>query len=82
MIEGALCIDHVHMRLSIPPKYAVSTIAGYLKGESAMMMFEQFSRLKRNFKAINFEPGVIMSAQLAWTKRRFATTSKININKI
>ena len=54
VIEGTLCVDHVHMCLSIPPKYAVSTIVGYLKGKSAMMMFEQFSRLKRNFKGHKF----------------------------
>ena len=54
VIEGTLCIDHIHMCLSIPPKYAVSTIVGYLKGKSAMMMFEQFSRLRRNFKGNKF----------------------------
>jgi putative transposase len=54
IIEGTLCIDHVHMCLAIPPKYAVSTIVGYLKGKSAMIMFEKYSRLKRNFKGHSF----------------------------
>ena len=36
IIEGNLCIDHVHMCLAIPPKYAVSMVVGYLKGKSAM----------------------------------------------
>uniref|UniRef100_UPI0040569E8A transposase n=1 Tax=Candidatus Electrothrix sp. TaxID=2170559 RepID=UPI0040569E8A len=54
VIEGALCADHVHMCLAIPPKYAVSTIVGYLKGKSAMIMFEKYSRVKRNFKGHNF----------------------------
>jgi len=53
-IEGTLCTDHIHLCLSIPPKYAVSTIVGYLKGKSAMMIFEQFSRLKKNFKGHSF----------------------------
>ena len=54
VIEGTLCDDHVHMCLAIPPKYAVSTIVGYLKGKSAMIMFEKYSRLKRNFKGHSF----------------------------
>jgi len=54
VIEGTLCVDHVHMCLAIPPKYAVSTIVGYLKGKSAMIMFEKYSRLKRNFKGHSF----------------------------
>jgi putative transposase len=40
--------------LAIPPKYAVSTVVGYLKGKSAMIMFEKYSRLKRNFKGHSF----------------------------
>ena len=54
VIEGTLCKDHVHMCLAIPPKYAVSNIVGYLKGKSAMIMFEKYSRLKRNFKGHSF----------------------------
>ena len=53
-VEGTLCIDHIHLCLSIPPKYSVATIVGYLKGKSAMIMFEQYSRLKRNFKGHRF----------------------------
>jgi len=54
VVEGTLCIDHIHLCLSIPPKYSVATIVGYLKGKSAMIMFEQYSRLKRNFKGHRF----------------------------
>lgn len=54
IIEGNLCIDHLHLCLAIPPKYAVSTVVGYLKGKSAMIMFEKYSRLKRNFKGHSF----------------------------
>jgi putative transposase len=39
VIEGTACADHRHMCLSIAPKYAVSTIVGYLKGKSTMIMF-------------------------------------------
>ena len=54
VLEGKMCIDHIHMCLSIPPKYSVSTIVGYLKGKSAMIIFEKYSRLKRNFKGHSF----------------------------
>ena len=54
VVEGSMCIDHIHMCLSIPPKYSVSTIVGYLKGKSAMIIFEKYSRLKRNFKGHGF----------------------------
>jgi putative transposase len=54
VIEGTLGIDHIHMCLSIPPKYSVATIVGYLKGKSAMIIFEQYSRLKKNFKGHSF----------------------------
>ena len=38
ILEASLCKDHVHMLLSIPPKYSVSSIVGYLKGKSSLMM--------------------------------------------
>jgi putative transposase len=49
VIEGKACIDHIHICLAIPPKYSVSTIVDYLKGKSAMIVFEKYSRLKQNF---------------------------------
>jgi putative transposase len=54
IIEGNLCIDHIHMCVSIPPKYSTSSIVGYLKGKSAIIIFEKYSRLKRNFKGHSF----------------------------
>jgi putative transposase len=54
VLEGTLCADHIHMCLSIPPKYSVATVLGYLKGKSAMIMFEKYSRLKKNFKGHKF----------------------------
>ena len=49
IIEGLLMSDHVHFLLSIPPKYAVSHIMGYLKGRSSMMIFERHANLKYKF---------------------------------
>lgn len=38
--------DHVHILVSIPPKIAISSFMGYLKGKSALMMFEKHGNLK------------------------------------
>ena len=54
MMEGNTGIDHIHILVSIPPKYSVSMITGYLKGKSAMIVFEKYSNLKKNFKGHNF----------------------------
>lgn len=49
IIEGHLMSDHVHMLLAIPPKYSVSSFMGYLKGKSALMMFDRHANLKYKF---------------------------------
>ena len=54
VIEGTACADHIHVCLSIPPKYSVATIVGYLKGKSTMIVYERFSSLRRNFRGHNF----------------------------
>jgi REP element-mobilizing transposase RayT len=54
LLEGKACLDHIHLCMSIPPKYSVSTIVGYLKGKSAIIVFEKYSRLKKNFKGHSF----------------------------
>ena len=46
IIEGHLMIDHVHMLVMIPPKESVSSVMGYLKGKSALMMFDRHANLK------------------------------------
>ena len=49
IISGSLVQDHVHMVISIPPKYAVSDVIGYLKGKSAIAVARQFGGRTRNF---------------------------------
>ena len=49
IVEGHMMSDHVHLLLSIPPKYSISQIMGYLKEKSAMMIFERHSNLKYKF---------------------------------
>ena len=41
--------DHVHMLLAIPPKYSVSSVMGYLKGKSSLMIFDKHANLKHRF---------------------------------
>ena len=49
IIEGHMMPDHIHMLLSIPPKYSVSSVMGYLKGKSALMIFERHANLKYKY---------------------------------
>lgn len=52
--EGHLMVDHVHMLLAIPPKYAVANVVGYIKGKSAIHIARTFSERKRNFVGQHF----------------------------
>ena len=52
--EGHLMPDHVHMLLSIPPKYAVSQVVGFIKGKSAIHMARVYGERKRNFVGQQF----------------------------
>ena len=54
IIKGSMVQDHVHMIISIPPKYAVSEIIGYIKGKSAISIARQFGGRKRNFNGESF----------------------------
>ena len=49
IIEAEACKDHIHMLVSIPPKYSVSQIMGYLKGKSSLMIFEKYANLKYKY---------------------------------
>ena len=52
--EGHLMLDHVHMMLSIPPKYAVSQVVGYMKGKSAIHLARVYGERKRGFTGQHF----------------------------
>jgi len=49
ILEAEACKDHIHMLLSIPPKYSVSQIMGYLKGKSSLMIFEKYANFKYKY---------------------------------
>ena len=52
--EGHLLLDHVHMLISIPPKYAVSQVIGFIKGKSAIHLARGYGEKKRNFVGQHF----------------------------
>ena len=52
--EGHVMPDHIHMMISIPPKYAVSQVIGYIKGKSAIHIARTYQNRKRNFVGENF----------------------------
>lgn len=49
IIEAELCPDHIHMLVSIPPNLAVASFVGYLKGKSALMIFDRHANLKNKY---------------------------------
>ena len=49
IIEAEACKDHIHMLVSIPPKYSVAQIMGYLKGKSSLMIYEKYANLKYKY---------------------------------
>ena len=54
IVGGHIVQDHVHMVLSIPPKHAVSSVIGYLKGKSAIAVARQFGGKQKNFNGEKF----------------------------
>jgi putative transposase len=52
--EGHLVADHVHMLISIPPKYSVAQVVGFLKGKSAIHLARNFGGRKKNFSGCHF----------------------------
>ena len=61
--EGHLMPDHVHMMISIPPKYAVSQVIGFIKGKSAIHIARMYAGRKRNYVGQHF-----------WARGYFAST--------
>jgi putative transposase len=63
VVEGHLMSDHVHMCLSIPPKYAVSNVVGYIKGKSAITIARKYGGRARNF-----------TGEVFWARGYFVST--------
>ena len=54
VVEGHLMVDHVHMLISVPPKYAVAQVVGFMKGKSAIHIARTFMGRERNFTGHHF----------------------------
>ena len=54
LVEGHAMVDHIHLCLSIPPKFSVAHTIGFLKGKSAIRIHRQFLGQKRNFSGLHF----------------------------
>ena len=67
IIEGQLMADHVHMLVMIPPKTSVSSFMGYLKGKSALMIFDRHANLKYKYGNRHF-----------WSEGYYVSTVGIN----
>jgi len=61
--EGHLMSDHVHIMISIPPKYSVAQVVGYIKGKSAIHIARNYAERRRNFVGQHF-----------WARGYFVTT--------
>ena len=67
LIEAHACIDHIHMLIKIPPKISVSQFMGYLKGKSALMIFENHANLKYKYGQKTF-----------WSRGYYVSTVGLN----
>ena len=71
IIEAEVYPDHIHMLVEIPPKVAVSSFKGYLKGKSSLMVYEQFTELKYKYRNREF-----------WCRGYYVDTAGKNAKKI
>ena len=63
ILEGHLQPDHIHMLISIPPKYSVAQVVGYIKGKSAIHIARTYLGQRKNYSGMNF-----------WTRGYFVST--------
>ena len=53
-MSAEACPDHIHLLLEIPPKYSVSSIMGFLKGKSSLMIYEKWGNMKYKYRNRQF----------------------------
>jgi len=74
IIEGHLMSDHVHMLISIPPKYSVAQVIGYIKGKSAIHLARVYGEKQRTMLDNIFGRVVILFQRLGGMKPLFGST--------
>ena len=67
ILEAKACIDHIHMLVKIPPTLNISQFMGYMKGKSALMIFENHANLKYKYGSRTF-----------WAKGYYVSTVGLN----
>ena len=82
IIEAEACPDHIHMLLSIPPKYSVSQIMGYLKGKSSLMIFDRHANLKYKYGNRHFWARGYFVDIVGRTKSKYKSILRISFKKI
>lgn len=71
IVEANACSDHIHMLVKVPPKVSISSFMGYLKGKSALMIFDSHANLKYNYGNRHF-----------WSEGYYVSTVGLNKNTI
>ena len=71
ILEAEVCPDHIHMLIMIPPKYSVSSIMGYLKGKSSLMIYDKWGDIRYKYRNREF-----------WCRGYYVDTAGKNTQKI
>ena len=71
ILEAEVCPDHIHMLIMIPPKYSVSSIMGYLKGKSSLMIYDKWGDIRYKYRNREF-----------WGRGYYVDTAGKNTQKI
>ena len=71
IMEAEVCIDHIHMLIRIPPKFSVSSVMGYLKGKSSLMIYDKWGNAKFKYRNREF-----------WCRGYYVDTTGKNTQKI
>lgn len=71
LLEAEACPDHIHILIEIPPKYSVSSIMGFLKGKSSLMIYERWGNMKYKYRNRQF-----------WCRGYYVDTTGKNTKKI
>lgn len=74
VVEGRLKVDHVHMLVSIPPKYSVAQVVGYVKARVRFGLQERWGAIEILWVRISGHGGIGFQP-LVWTRRRYRSTS-------
>lgn len=71
LMEAEVCPDHVHMLLRIPPKFSVSSVMGYIKGKSSLMIYDKWGNVRYKYRNREF-----------WCRGYYVDTTGKNTQKI